>query len=236
MDSRVAIVTGAGSGIGRSVAMALSQRGYLIVLIGRRRGMLESVAAELPGPSRVEPTDVGDVPRARAIASRVAAELGRVDVLVNSAGLAPLVPIASTTDAALDAVFRVNALGPAAMIAALWPVFERQRSGCIVNISTIGSRDPFPGFFAYGASKAALNTMTRSCATEGAAIGVRAYCIAPGAVETPMLRALFSTDQIPPSACLRPEDVAAVVAECIDGKRDADNGSVIWLTGPAAPG
>jgi NAD(P)-dependent dehydrogenase (short-subunit alcohol dehydrogenase family) len=234
MDSPVAIVTGAGSGIGRSVAMLLSRGGYLVVLVGRRRGALEAVAAGLPGASRIEPTDIGDARAARAMAARVADALGRVDVLVNNAGLAPLVPIVSTDDATLEAVFRVNALGPAALISELWPVFERRGSGCIVNISSIGSRDPFPGFFAYGASKAALNTMTRSCATEGAAIGVRAFCIAPGAVETPMLRGLFSIDQIPPTACLKPEDVARVALECVEGQRDADNGSVIWLPGPPA--
>ena len=178
------------------------------------------------------PEDIGDLSQARAAVDQVVETFGRLDVLVNNAGVAPLVPIAETDDATIEQTFRINAMGPAAMIAQAWPTFSAQGSGCVVNISTVGTDDPFPGFFAYAASKAALNVMVKSGATVGAKIGVRAFAVAPGAVETQMLRAQFDEQQIPREACLSPESVARVVLSCIAGERDSDNGTVIWLPGP----
>lgn len=225
----VALVTGAGSGIGRATAILLAARGYRVTLVGRRVETLRTVAARLPISAEplVIAADVGDAAAARAMIARAVERLGRLDVLINNAGLAPLLPIDRTTAEVLDEVYRVNALGPANAIAAAWPVFSRQRSGCIVNVSTIGTIDPFPGFFAYASAKAAVNLMARSCANEGRAIGVRAFAVAPGAVETPMLRANFSETVLPRSACLAPEEVAAVILDCVEGRRDDQNGNVI---------
>lgn len=225
--ARAALVTGAGSGIGRETARVLGERGFRVALVGRREAALRETAALLGSGSVVIAADVGDAASARRAVDRAAAEFGRLDVLVNNAGVAPLRPIDRTTPEVLEETFRVNALGAANAIAAAWPVFARQRSGCVVNVSTLGTIDPFPGFFAYAASKAAVNLMARSCANEGRAIGVRAFAVAPGAVETDMLRANFGEQAIPRAACLSARDVALVIAECVDGKRDAQNGDVI---------
>lgn len=228
----VALVTGAGSGIGRATAILLAARGYHVALAGRREGPLRAVAAELPASAEplVIAADVGDAAAARAMVASAADRFGRLDVLINNAGLAPLLPIDRTSAAALDEVYRVNALGPANAIAAAWPHFTRQGSGCVVNVSTMGTIDPFPGFFAYASAKAAVNLMARSCASEGLAIGVRAFAVAPGAVETPMLRALFDERAAPPAACLTPDEVASVILDCVEGRRDHDNGNVIPVT------
>jgi NAD(P)-dependent dehydrogenase (short-subunit alcohol dehydrogenase family) len=103
-----------------------------------------------------------------------------------------------------------------------------------VNVSSIATVDPFPGFFAYAASKAALNLMTASAAKEGANVGIRAFAVAPGAVETPMLRASFDAKAVPPEACLEPESVARVIVACATGLRDADSGRVIPVVPEAA--
>jgi NAD(P)-dependent dehydrogenase (short-subunit alcohol dehydrogenase family) len=155
---------------------------------------------------------------------------GRLDNLINNAGLAPMLPIERTTPEVISEVFRVNTLGTAYAIHAAWPVFQRQRSGCIINLSTLGTIDPFPGFFAYAAAKAAVNLMTKVCASEGAPIGVRAFAIAPGAVETEMLRAIIPESVVAPEQTLPPEAVADVIAACIRGDRDAENGGVITLS------
>jgi NAD(P)-dependent dehydrogenase (short-subunit alcohol dehydrogenase family) len=97
----------------------------------------------------------------------------------------------------------------------------------IVNVSSVASIDPFPTLTPYGASKAALNTLTRGCANEGAAVGIKAFAVAPGAVETEMLRAIFSEEQVPRSATLHPEQVAEVVVACAVGARDEENGGVV---------
>lgn len=231
-----ALVTGAGSGIGRATADVLSQRGFAVALAGRRMDALRETSAALPGPSIVLAGDVGDAAYARGMVAKVVEAFGRLDVLVNNAGFAPRMTIDRTYPELLDEAFRINALGPANTIAAAWPVFVRQRSGCVVNVSSMASIDPFPGFFAYGSAKAALNLMARCCATEGRAFNVRAFAVAPGAVETPMLRANFDERAVPPGACLAPEAVAALIVDCVEGRRDADNGGVIPITagGPGA--
>src|SRR5437867_2200486 len=207
VPSATALITGGGSGIGRAAAIALARAGYRVALVGRREEPLRQTAAVLPNAAEalVLPADLADAGAARSIVERTAAHFGRLDALVNNAGEAPSLPIAAHTPAILDRIYRINAIAPADSIAAAWPIFTRQNSGCIVNISTLGTLDPFPGFFGYAAAKAALNTMTISCAREGAAIGVRAFCIAPGAVETEMFRALVPESAFPRSRTLAPE-------------------------------
>jgi NAD(P)-dependent dehydrogenase (short-subunit alcohol dehydrogenase family) len=228
----VAIVTGAGSGIGRETAVQLAHRGWRLGLVGRREEpLLETAALLVEGArSMVIAADVGVADQAGAMVDAVVARFGRLDALVNNAGFAPVTPIARNTPSLIDEVYRVNALGPAYAIVRAWPVFVRQRSGCVVNVSTIGTIDPFPGFFAYAAAKAAVNLMARSCAVEGRSVGVRAFAVAPGAVETPMLRANFPESAIPRSACLAPADVARLIVACIGGEHDRRNGETITIT------
>jgi NAD(P)-dependent dehydrogenase (short-subunit alcohol dehydrogenase family) len=160
-----------------------------------------------------------------------------VDALVNNAGLAPLCPIDQTTAETIQQVYMTNAVGPACAIAAAWVAFKRQHAEkrmcrlghVIVNVSTLGTSDPFPGFFAYASSKASLNVMAQSCASEGKAIGVKAFSVAPGAVETGMLRSLFSKNVLPTANCLTPQRVAEEILACICGERELQNGKTIFL-------
>jgi NAD(P)-dependent dehydrogenase (short-subunit alcohol dehydrogenase family) len=235
----VAVVTGAGSGIGRATAVALAQEGLHVVLVGRRGEALEETAGLLPaGAESVSvPLDVADPASAHVMVTTCLGRFGRVDVLVNNAGTAPLLPIDGTSEETIQRTFMTNAVGPACLIARAWTVFKRQhaegRMGrlghCVVNVSTLGTSDPFPGFFAYAASKASLNLMARSCAKEGKGIGVRAFAVAPGAVETAMLRSIFSEKTVPASRCLTPERVAEEIVACVQGERDAQNGGTIYL-------
>lgn len=230
----VAFITGAGSGIGLAVAARLAALRYRLVLVGRRRQLLDEAAKSLPAGADVlcAAADVGDVCQIGPAIDRTVDHYGRLDVLVNNAGHAPLLPIEQTTPALLDECFRINAVGPAYAIARAWPIFKEQRSGCIVNVSSMATADPFPGFFIYAAAKAGVNLMAKSCAKEGHEFGIRAFSVAPGAVETPMLRALFSESQLPRSKCLAPDDVAKVVVECIVGERDKQNGETIFIPSP----
>lgn len=225
----------------------LGQLGFCLVLVGRTRGHLTETASLSGAAERTEVVggDVSDPFTCRHMVARAVERFGRLDVLVNNAGLAPLEPIDRSTPEMIERVYRVNALGPAWAIHHAWPVFARQHAeskstgaarAAVINISTIGTIDPFPGFFAYASAKAATNLMIASVAKEGAAIGVRGFAIAPGAVETPMLRALFSTDQLPASQCLGADEVARVVVDCARGARDSDNGRVIPLVPEAMRG
>ena len=152
--------------------------------------------------------------------------------MINNAGFAPAEPHRRTTLDTLAQAFAVNAIGPGALILASWPHFVRAGAGVVVNVSTMGTIDPFPGFFAYAGAKASVNLFARSIAKEGAAHNIRAFAVAPGAVETPMLRGLFGADALPPERCLLPDDVARVVVDCVLGRRDAENGATIVLPSP----
>lgn len=244
MDEQVALITGGGSGIGRALACALVGEGWSVAIIGRREQALAETAALSGSPQRVLTLalDVSDCAAAADAVERTVERFGRIDALVNNAGSAPMAPIDKTTPAVLQECFAVNALAPGYLIAAAWPVFRRQAEAArargespratVVNVSSMATRDPFAGFFAYAAAKASVNLMAQSCAKEGRAIGVRAFAVAPGAVETPMLRANFNDKAIPPAKALAPEAVARVIAACIRGERDAENGQVIWVPSP----
>lgn len=230
----VALVTGAGSGIGRAVSMLLAQRGYALVLMARTRQAVSETAALCGRVDRIEVVggDVADAFQCKHAVMRAAERFGRLDALINNAAYAPLLPVDQTTPAMIEQVFRTNSMAPAVLLHHAWPLFARQGRGCVVNVSSMATVDPFPGFSVYAQSKASLNLMAVTAAREGAALGVRAFSVAPGAVETPMLRGVFDASQVPASACLQPMDVARVVVECVEGLRDADNGRTILVPSP----
>lgn len=229
----VAIITGAGSGIGLATARTLADEGWTIVLAGRREAHLREAARTLaPGPHLCVPTDVGDPDQCAALVRHAAATFPRIHALINNAGFAPLVPLAQHTPELVRQTFNINALGPANLILAAWPHMLSRGGGRIVNVSSIATVDPFPGFFAYAAAKASVELMVKSIAGEGASAGIKAFGVAPGAVETPMLRAIFSPESLPTSATLTPDAVARVIADCAAGRRDADNGRTVVIQSP----
>ena len=226
----VAIVTGAGSGIGRALCHRLADRGWRLVLAGRRREPLEAAAEALEAETLVHPADMADPADAAALVDAAVEAFGRIDGLVNNAGLAVLAPIAEHTPELIRRTLDVNTLGPAAAIARAWPVLARQGRGRIVNVSSRAAVDPFPGFFAYAAAKSALNMLALAAAREGADVGIRAFAVAPGAVETPMLRGLFDESQIPSDAAMSPDLVAGVIEACLAGSWDAHAGATIHVS------
>lgn len=215
-----AIVTGAGGGIGRAVALKMAALGYEVALVGRTEPALERVAREVRTVGRRALVAAGDVGKSAAvtgIVTRVVGEFGRVDVVVNCAGFAALAGLCETSDKQWRQILDVNLSGVFYMTRAVWKVMERQGGGAIVNISSMAARDPFAGLGAYGAAKAGVNLLTLATGREGAAVGIRALCIAPGAVETAMLRGLFSTEQLPADMAMAPEEIAEVVGAFVNG-------------------
>jgi NAD(P)-dependent dehydrogenase (short-subunit alcohol dehydrogenase family) len=225
---RVALVTGAGSGIGREVAIQLAQRGWHVVLAGRTIARLEGVAAEI-GPRAV--CVAGDVGEAGSAAAMVAAAagLGRLDALVNNAGHAPMKPFHQFTDAEIARVFEVNVIGAIRLVREAWPMLVKT-GGRVVNVSSYSTIDPFAGLGVYSAAKAGLNLLARAISNEGR--GVRGFAVAPGAVETDMLRSIVPVAALPTSKTLSPADVAQQIVACATGERDRDAGTVIAIPSP----
>lgn len=229
MAEPVAIITGAGGGIGRATAVELSRLGYRIALVGRTEKTLRETAEQIRGALVVQ-ADVTNPKEIDSIINQTVNQFGRVDALVNNAGVAPVLSIEQTTPQIWHEVLETNLSSAFYLTRAAWAVFRKQQSGVVVNISSMAARDPFPGFAAYGSAKAGLANLGLSIAKEGVAIGVKVYTIAPGAVETPMLRKILSPEQLPRENTLSPDDVARVVGECVTGKTSHASGQVIWLT------
>ncbi len=190
LDGRVALVTGAGTGIGRGVALVLAEHGADIVLAGRRPEPLEETARDLEALGRralVVPTDVTEVGQCERLVDRAVNEFGRLDILVNNAGGSTTKPIAAwsaeewhqVVDLNLGSVWFLSRLAAEPMLA--------QGKGAIVNISSGSSMFAFPIGAPYGASKAAVNNLTASFAAAWTPKGIRVNALAVGAVRTEML-------------------------------------------------
>lgn len=225
--AKVAIVTGAGAGIGLATARMLSAAGYSVVLVGRTRSKLEAAGAGVSGEWLAIDGDVADPLFVARVVKGTIERFGGIDALINAAGVAALATIPNHTPDMVQSCFGANAIGPANLMAAVWPHLVNRGGGRVVNVSSMASIDPFNGFFAYAASKSALNMLTKVGDKEGRKQDIRCFCIAPGAVETGMLRSMFSTSQVPATAALPPEDVAKFIVECVQGERDGQAGEPI---------
>jgi len=179
--SKTAIVTGAGSGIGRAVAHALLDDGYAVALAGRRREPLEETARAAPDRVLVVPTDVAKPAAVRALFDAVVAKFGRVDVVFNNAGIgAPGVPLDELIDAQWQAVVDVNLTGSFLCVREAFRVMKAQtpRGGRIINNGSISAHAPRPNSAPYTATKHAITGLTKSASLDG-----RKYDIACGQID-----------------------------------------------------
>jgi len=196
VDGRVAVVTGAGRGIGRGICIALAEAGADVVLAARREHTLQEVASIIEASGRralIVPTDVLVPEQLDRLAERALAELGGVDFLVNNAGGTLPGPALLCTDKELDHAFHFNVTTALHLSRAFAPSMAKRGHGAIVNISSAIARLVDHGFVAYGTAKAAMTHMTRLLAHEWAP-HVRVNAIAVGATETDAL-AMVTADK-----------------------------------------
>jgi NAD(P)-dependent dehydrogenase (short-subunit alcohol dehydrogenase family) len=189
-STKVALVTGAGSGVGRSAALALAREGYAVVLSGRRKEMLEAVALEAKGAKTlVVPSDVGDPAAVRALFAQTKQELGRLDVLFNNAGIgAPPVPMEDLTYEQWKAVVDTNLTGTFLCTQEAIKIMKDQqpRGGRIINNGSISAHAPRPNSSPYTSTKHAVTGLTKSTALDGRKYDIACSQIDIGNADTPM--------------------------------------------------
>jgi NAD(P)-dependent dehydrogenase (short-subunit alcohol dehydrogenase family) len=238
-DQRVVIVTGAGSGVGQAAAFLFAQEGCRVALVGRTASKLAQTQKliELAMPEAktlLVTADLQEPTAARAVVDKTVAAFGRIDVLANVAGQAPVTSIEQITPESWRACMDANVTHIALLTAAAWPVMKAQKGGVIVNVSSLAAFDPFPGFAMYAPAKAAVNMFTFCTAQEGASVGIKAVCVAPGAVETPMLRAIVGVDMLPRELTLTAGQVGRFIVDLALGKEAYKSGQTFMFPSPGA--
>jgi len=221
-DKPVCIVTGGSSGIGRASCLRFAQAGCRVATCARDPKRLEDAVdkmhTELGCKNAITayPCDVAQAKEVRSFVQSVIQEFGRVDVLVNNAGVAPRARIAEFAMDDLHLALGVNVLGAFSTVQSVWPAMEEQGSGVIINLSSMSAVSPFPGMGIYGSCKAWIESFTSAIAAEGKSLGIRAYAIRPGAVDTPMLQRLFP--DFPVENRLSAEEVADLALQLCGGE------------------
>ncbi len=228
LANQVAVVTGAGRGIGHAIALKFAAAGADVACVSRTAGNAEKVAAEIRALGRKAwalAVDVADPQAVAAASEKILAEAGRVDILVNNAGITRDGLLMRMSDEDWDAVVDTNLKGAFCFTRALSRAFLRQRSGRIINISSVIGLIGNAGQCNYAASKAALIGLTKSVARELASRGITVNAIAPGFIETDMTAALNEQ--------LRAEVLKKVPLGCL-GRPEDIAGAALFLAGPEA--
>lgn len=225
----VYIVTGAGRGVGSRVALMLAKGGAKVVGVSRTEAELSGVAEEAGGNMTGMIADVCDSEQVRRVIEQTYEKHGRIDGVAHCAGLAPFISIEQMTDKEWRDVIDTNLSSAFYLMREAWGIMRQQGGGAFVNVSSVAARDPFNGFGAYAPAKAGINALGRVAACEGQSVGIRVYTVAPGAIETAMFRKLFTPSKWPKEKCLTPEEVAAVIVDCLLGRLKHTTGEVIYM-------
>lgn len=239
MDDRVAIVSGAGSGIGEATARFLARRGLDVALVGRRedrlRGVADAIEAE-GGRAFCVPADLGEPEAPRHVVESVLGARGRLDVIVNNAATYRLKPVEQITVEDFDDVMATNLRAPYFLVQAALEALRRSPAAVVVNVSSAAAAMYRPQQTLYGLAKAALEHMTMNMAAELAPDRIRVACVRPGPVLTdfhlaaddPEERIRVLATLVPLGRMGQPEDVARWIDHLVDVEAD-------WVTGVVIP-
>jgi NADP-dependent 3-hydroxy acid dehydrogenase YdfG len=197
IDSKVVVITGASSGLGEATARHLAAQGAIVVLGARRADRIEALAEELTAAgcrARAVPTDVTDRDQVRRLVDTAVEEFGRVDVMLNNAGLMPLAPLERLKLDEWDQMIDVNIKGVLYGIAAALPHMKEQRSGHIINVSSVYGHVVDPGATVYCATKFAVRALSEGLRREVKPYNIHTTVISPGAVSTELLEHIGEKD------------------------------------------
>ena len=209
---RVVVITGAGGGIGRAVAIRLAECGMRLVLLGGKdAGKLEATRAEVAPHAEcaVLPGNLTQTEQLDALVARAAAAFGGIDVLINNAGTAQNTPFEEVTPREFDAIMAINVRVPYFLTQKFLPYLRRSQAASVINLASVVAHAGYPLQSAYTASKHALLGFTKSLAAEVYQEGIRVHAIAPGGVYTDMVK--ISRPDLKPDGMIQPEEIAEIV-------------------------
>ena len=219
LDDKVALVTGAGNGIGAATARVLSYQGARLALVDIDDKALQARAAEMSGEHRSYPVDLASVEEIRTLVEAVRADFERIDILVNNAAICPRLSFEESTGEDWDRLMTVNAKSQYFLMQAVCPIMKAQGGGKIINMNSTGGRiGSFANASIYSGTKGAIAMFTKSVAREVAVDNILVNCVAPGVVDTRLMWNLPEEkrravcDQVPLKRMARPEEIAHMVA------------------------
>lgn len=239
LTGRLALVTGATSGIGRATAELLAARGARVVVTGRDQARGEEVVGAIRtagGDADFVPADLRDEASARELVARVRDLAGDVDILVNNAGVFPFGPTHETTEEQFASVYDVNVKAPFFLVAAVVPAMAQRGRGSIVNVTTMVAEFGAAQMGLYGSSKAALLLLTKAWAAEYGPSGVRVNAVSPGPTRTEGTAGLGEAlDQLaslaPAGRPGTPEEIAGAIGYLVSDDAAFTQGAVIHVDG-----
>lgn len=244
LAGRVAIVTGGGRGIGRAIALGLAKAGASVAIASRTEEQVNAVAEEIRaagGEALPVVTDLTDGGQLEQLAAEVIEKFGRIDILVNNAARSFLRSLMDLREDGWDKVFDTNVKAVWLLSRAVARQMMEQKSGRIINITTVGAEKAELGMAAYGCSKAALKMLTRCMAREWAAFGIQVNAVGPGLTRTDFSKPIWSnpdiekhvTSLLPMGRIGEPEEIVPAVLFLASDEASYMTGHTIYVDGGA---
>jgi len=197
---QIVLVTGASSGIGKQTALTLAQQGAAVALMARRQGLLEQLGDEIEasgGRALIAPADVTDAGSVRSAVRRIQRRLGRIDIVVNNAGILRPAVVEKLKAPDLDAMLRVNVFGALFVMQAVLPLMRQQHAGTIINVASLAGRRGVSPIGGYCATKFALVGLTEALRVELDGTHIHVGLVMPGVVDTPMAESINLNRDLP---------------------------------------
>lgn len=242
LDGKVALVTGASSGIGRAIAEGLAQAGATVALAARSHERLAEVQHAISargGQAAAFPSDLAQHEAAHELAHAVANHFGGVDILVNCAGMNRRQPVAEVTPDNYDAIMAVNLRSAFFLSQAVQPLMVAHNAGKVINIGSLTVSTALAHVSVYGMTKSALAQMTRTMAVEWARYNIQVNCLCPGFIETDLTRALWQDadrnrwimERVPADRPGRPRDLVGMSIFLASAAADYVTGQTVYVDG-----